>query len=1140
MPWTEEQQAAIEARGTNLLLSAAAGSGKTTVLVERVLRLVAEGADIDRMLVVTFTRAAAADMRAKLAQALGERAQTDKRFRDQAMRLERASITTLHAFCADFLRSNFEAAQVDPAFRIMDDAENRRLLDEALDEALERAYEKGGAALEALDFGRGPKGVRAAAERLYEFLQERPDPWAWLEETQDLEAVLPRWQRELVDGAHRAVRLALAATTLAGDLPECPDNYAGALAADALRLAPLLELKEYEPLREALAEFKQTRPKGRTGRSEEEMKPVKAARKEAADALKAARIGLLPLAQSLEDARSDLLAQAALGEIVRDLAETHEAAKREAAGLTYNDLEHLTLRALADENTARAMREKFDFVFVDEYQDTSDVQEAIVARIRREDNLFMVGDVKQSIYRFRLAEPRLFLEKYARYARNDGGNLLPLTRNFRSRAPVLDFTNAVFERVMTGGEAEVEYDELARLNPGDPAQLGGAPVELHILSGKAEDLPEEIPGEADPEAEEAELAEGAAREGALIAERIEALRREDPNLRYRDIAILTRAKSGALQAILPVLTARGIPVYADGAEGYFESMEIALTLELLRLIVNRRSDVALIGALRSPVGGLTNEELALVRIASPRTPFLDAALARAEGTDALADKLRAFFDRLDSWRLRAGALPLDALVRAVLDESGFYAYAGALPAGAQRQANLDALVRRAGRFDREVSGSLTRFLRYTEDLQARGDGDAAHLLGENDDVVRLMTIHRSKGLEFPVVIGALLGRRYHAPRTEDTLLAHRDLGIGMLHIDPELRTRRTTLAREAIGERARREDAAEEMRILYVMLTRARERLILTGTVADLAGAEKRWRLAAEAPSAARSHLDLIMGALAQADVQALPLKLEFHEAERFYVAPARTEDTPLAALLKEAVEGELPGARNELYEAMRWEYPDALSSKKPLKLTASGLLRELEGPETLPPLAPRPQFMAECGMNATERGTAYHRAMQCLKLEPLAALEGAELETAVAGQLDWMAGTGRLMAAEREAVQPARLARFLDGATGRRLRRSPLVRREWPFNVMMRAEEALTAEEAGVFGGEELLVQGAIDCCFVEDDAWVLLDYKTDRTTDMDALRAHYEKQLHVYALALERITGLPVKEKKLCLLASGQELEL
>ena len=1135
MPWTDEQRRAIETRGCNLLLSAAAGSGKTTVLVERVLRLIAEGADVDRMLIVTFTRAAAADMRAKLSKNLNERAAQDRRCREQLMRLERASISTLHAFCADFLRGNFEAAQVDPAFRILDDAENRRLLDEALDEALERAYDRSDEALLALDYGRGPKGVRAAAEQLYAFLQERPEPWPWLEAAQDLEKMLPLWLEELERAARRGIRTALASANVALEQPECPDNYAAALEADRLQLEPLLEAADYEALRLGAQAFRQTKVKVVRGLDEAIVGPVKKLRASAADAIKAVADGLLPLSEARADLEAATPALAALGGIVRDVAELHEAAKREAAGLTYADLEHYTYRALADADTARAVRERYDYIFVDEYQDTSDVQEALVSRICREDNLFMVGDVKQSIYRFRLAEPGLFLQKYVRYIRGDGGQLLPLTRNFRSFRPVLDFTNAVFERVMTGGDAEVEYDELARLNPGSEAQDTGEPVELHIIDGAGLSEPDE-----DAEADEGDAVEGAQREGALIAERILALKAEDPELRFRDIAILTRSKGSAFEAILPMLAARGIPAYADGAEGFFTSMEIVLLLELLQLIANRRSDVALIGVLRSPVGDLTNEELARVRIASPRTPFLDAALAYAGGTDETARKLRTFFEKLDSWRMRAGTLSLDALTRAVLDESGFYTYAGALPAGVQRQANLDAFVRRAERFDREISGSLTRFLRYTEDMRARGDGDAAHPLGENDDVVRLMTIHRSKGLEFKVVFGARLASRYHAPRNEDTLLAHRDLGIGMQFIDPELRSRRTTLARQAISARAKREDAAEEMRILYVLLTRARERLILTACVRDLAAEENRWKLVAQSPGAASSHLELLMGALSGADQAGLPLRVQIHNADAFRAVQPSEEGRALQALLKQAVSGELPEPEGTLCAAMAWTYPDPAESRKPLKLTASGLLRELEGPEALPPLAPRPRFLGEEGMNAAERGTAYHRALQNLDLRALDGLTGEALVEAVRAQLEEMAACGKLLAEERAAVKPGPLARFLSGETGLRLRRSPEVRREWPFNVMMRASEALTDEEAGEFGEEEILVQGSIDCCFVEDGEWVLLDYKTDRTDDPEALRRHYEKQLFVYALALERITGKRVKERRLCLLASGGEMEI
>lgn len=1215
MRWTDEQARAIGARGESLLLSAAAGSGKTTVLVERVLRLILDdGADIDRMLVVTFTRAAASDMRAKLSERMNAlAAEGDARCRDQLIRLERASITTLHAFCADFLRAHFEVAGVDPAFRVLDDAARQQLMDEALDEALEDAYAQPAEALRALDYGRGPKDVRALAESLCRALEERPEPEQWLARAVSPDGMIPEWMAELVRAAHRAIDEASVALGEAAAVPGCPPHYLSAVQADLSSLAKMREIDEYDPLLRAIQDFKPARASGgRRGEvtDEEAVEAVKALRDRAKSALKGVKMLDHPAAQAIADARAQAPQLAELGRLAASASERFEQKKAERAGLTYADLERRTLIALRDEETSRAVREQFDYVFVDEYQDTSDIQEAIVSRVARPDNLFMVGDVKQSIYRFRMAEPRLFIEKYARFRAGDGGQLLPLTRNFRSKPAVLEFVNAIFERAMTGGDAEIEYDALARLNPGLDASDPGQTVEIHLLERAAQE------GEAvDETVAEMRAAE---REGLFIARRIRQMMREDPTLRYRDFAILTRSKSSAFTPMLPMLLAEGLPAYADGAAGYFDAPEIALALAMLKLIANRRSDVELIAVLHSPAVGLSAEELAQIRIGARNVPFVDAAWKRAYGVtladserplreaeggemesgeakpgaagdvlsngnnpssdatkdvfsneddpasglaeeilsegdnppssspalpdDELARRLRRFFDQLESWRLRAGAVGLGELVRAVLDESGFYIYAGALPGGAQRQANLDRLADAADAFDADVSGSLVRFLSHTERLRARGDGDAAHLLGENDDVVRMMTVHKSKGLEFRVVFGAQLEKGYGGARAE-LLSAHRDLGIGIHHFDPELRTKRRTLAQSAIAARRSREDAAEELRILYVLLTRARERLILVGSVRGAERAGRRWNALSRAVFASNSHLDVLMAARAAilrdgADPHST---VTLHPAgELSAESPGRPD--PRARFDEILAEpGRFDGAALEA--EMRWQYPDPLGSARPLKLTVSGLLRELEGPSQLPDLPERPQFMAEEApgrMTAAERGTAYHRAMQLIDLRALDGLDGRLLADAIRARLDEAVSRRLMTEAQREAVRPSRLAEFLQSPVGQRLRRAETVKREWPFNALVRADEALSPAEAGRFAGEELLVQGTIDCCFIEDGAWILLDYKTDRSGDLDALRDHYRAQLSVYALALERITGIPVRQRLLCLLASNAVLEV
>ncbi len=1121
MQWTQEQRQAIERRNTNILLSAAAGSGKTTVLVERVLDQVRSGeTQVDRMLIVTFTRAASSDMRAKLSQALGRgAAEGDENCRRQLLLLDRASISTLHAFCSDFLRAHFESAGVDPAFRVLDDAELRRMADEALDQAIEEAYQAGGDCLKELDYGRGPGGVRAMAEILLWTLDSRPDPQGWLEQVcRPGEEGRSAWISELCGAARREIRRALLLTRLALTHPECNTNYAPALERDVEALERMGKLMTFDELHRALADFHQAAPgrKRDAGPANEEVKKF---RSDAKAALEKIPLRQMELNMALKDVDLLLPQLELLGRITLRARRLLEEKKDELAGLSYSDLEHRTLRALEDPAVAGELRQRYDQVFVDEYQDTSDVQEALIGCITRGNNLFMVGDVKQSIYRFRQAEPRLFLGKYAAYGQGNGGVLLPLTMNFRSRPGILNFVNHVFEWAMQGGESEIVYDHLARLNPGNP-QLEGGCVELHLLQAPDAD--------SDGDLSEMNTCE---REALFIAGCIRRMMEENPKLRYQDFAILTRARRGVLGRMAAVLMQQGIPAFADGSEAYFDSVEILLALSLLRLIANRRSDVELIGVLRSPVVGMSAEDLARIRIAEPLLPFVDAAEIFSTGDDEIARRLKEFLGQLEQWRLLAMCTDLGVLVRRILEESGLYDCVGALPGGAQRQANLNRLVDNAAQFDMNISGSLIRFLKHTEKLRERGDGEDAHLLGENEDVVRLMTVHKSKGLEFPVVFGAMMGRRYRARSGGDPLCVHRDLGLGCLYCDSALQTRRKTLPQLAIAERVRREDRAEELRVLYVLLTRARDHLVLVGSVRQIQAAEARWGALRQTPEAAGSYLDVICPSLEGAGEELCTVMT--HNAEELL------DMSPQALpLLKE--EAPIQARQEYLQRALVWNYGESSETWKPLKLTVTSLLRQIQAPDALEPLMERPAFLSEKAsqMTGTERGTAYHRAMQMLRLEALRGILGRALNEEIARQLDAFEQQRRLSDVQRQVLRPSALARFFESSVGQRLLESEEVHREWSFNAMMRISEALTTEEAGMFDEEEIMVQGTLDCCFLEKERWILLDYKSDRSTDSQALTLKYRNQLRLYALALKRITGIAVGEIYLCLLSAGENL--
>lgn len=1155
MNWTEDQKRAIESRGGNLLLSAAAGSGKTAVLVERVAQLLMEGADVERMLIVTFTRASAADMKEHLTarlQALAEAG--DARLREQAERVDRASISTIHAFCTDFLRGFFQAGGVDPAFRIADSAEVAILREKALQSAMREHYARGGEEFEALCALRTAQDVHDLALSLHAFLMERPDPWGWLEtQLQSLSAGEDRYTPELLRAARRPLLQARVLARQALDLAEKRSpHYAETAKGDLNAVDAVLAIEDYTALQLALRGWGFARlPAKRGAEPNEEYKALRNQIKE----LKKKAEKTLELVK--EEAQDDLRAVAtelrALGALTRDMDELLERYKASRSLVTFSDLEHRTLRALRVPAVRDSVRARFDYVFVDEYQDVSDVQQAVLTQVARGDNLFCVGDMKQSIYRFRHAEPGLFAAQAEAYARGEGGSLIALKSNFRSRAQVLEFTNAVFERAMRGGDTEILYDDMHRLNPMAAYEGEDPPVEL-ILCGKRE--ASEEAGEAAQALNELKDAEF---EAMIAARRIRELigaRAWDPKkkceyeLSYRHVVVLTRRAKNVAEHVARILNEQGIPACADLSGGFFEVLEVRLALSLLRLIENRERDLEWISVLRCSAVGLSSRQLAEIRALSPKESYAAAVLRYAEEKqDELALRLRGLIERLDEWRALSHALPVSQLLFTVLRQTGLYSDLGALPGGAQRQANLDLLMSRAEAYESAQAGGLTGFLRYVEQLHAaQEDAGEAHTLSENDDVVRVMTVHKSKGLEFPVVIGIQLGAQLSRAH-KDALCAHKELGLGLEHVDNALGTCRNTLARLAISARLEEENYAEALRILYVLLTRPKERLILIGTAAKPENRLREAALCASEPIFRRDYLDVLLPAALRMpgsepfwaladqedtiDARLLPIRCTLMDRSSLGGEEERagTSDEEALSRLLEADEAEEMAAR------FAWVYPHEGENALPGKLTASSLGRETAEDEEESVLAQpveQPAFLSgEAGLTGAQRGTAMHRCLQGLELAKTHDLHGRALGEEVARQADQMVQSGRLTAEERGSLRLEKLVGFLESDVGIRLRKAQNVHREWMFTLRLSAQEATGEEQPG-----DVLVQGQIDCCFEEHGEWVLLDYKTDRAQDTDALLSQYRPQLSLYRKALEQITGKPVRETWLCLLSALQAL--
>ena len=1147
--WTDQQRDAITDRGHSLIVCAAAGSGKTAVLVERIVQLVREGCPIENMLVVTFTNAAAGEMRQRIGEALGKAAREEPALGEQVMALSRASISTLHRFCGNLLREHFQALSIDPGFRIGDEQECGVLSHQAMEDAVYSCYEVGSDAFLAADRCYTQEELSELAFALHRFMMTRPDPWAFLSRAQEMVRMTGEAfeqspaARLLADFAGRRLEhlCANARETLAlCEGENGPLHYAAACGMDVQLTADLAEAAKggYTALHDALhgVTFAALGRKKKTDVFDEDIADRVKARR---DALKKAVADLqTAFALTMEDAAADIRMTAAPLDGLAELAKTYDtlytAAKRQRGLMDFDDLEHGALAALELPEVRAALREQYRYVFIDEYQDSSAIQEAIIGSFAREDGLFLVGDVKQSIYRFRQAEPSLFLQKAARFdlPEREQERRIDLQKNFRSRANVLEAANAVFGRIMRAEETEIEYDEREKLFCGLPAREDDPPVELHILYQPGEDSAEE-----DDETAERELV-AVEREAKVVAARIrelvgtpfyDAKTETERPLRYRDMTVLMRAVRGSAPLAAQMLESEGIPVFCDAGEGYFDIPEIRAMTALLQTIENGARDEPLLAALRGPALGLDESELAEIRIHTPDTkiPYYEAVRRyREEMDDALAEKLRTFEEKRARWRLCARNQGVDRLIERIYAETGFLAQAGALPGGAARQANLHLLTARARTFAGTQGGSLHAFLRYAERLRAGGDSMSASAIGESEDVVRIMTTHKSKGLEFPVVFVLALGRKMSGQSLRARALMDAQLGVGLPCIDTEMNSERDTLLRRAIRVKAQREQLAEEVRVLYVALTRARERLILVGSVSGDKPPEK-WKSADL--SAMNTGLDMIAPALMQAGasltIREEAVRLDDSTWRVFaHVGGAaggllrRTEDAVLRLLAELAA-----APRDEALIRLMNFKPDAKTAVR--KTTVSAVLRDekraAQEEEPLPdaPLMRLPRFMEEQQMTGAQIGTAFHRMMRMFDFDALRATHNLEEE--IDRQRAALLEKGIVSENELATVRPRLLVRLFASPLGVRMLAAEELHREWAFTYRRETED-----------GAQLL-QGVIDCCFVERGAWVLVDYKTD--ADAAGAIERHRPQLELYAQALAGITGMPVRERVLYLVRAG-----
>lgn len=1159
--WTAEQNSAIQANGCNLLVSAGAGSGKTAVLVHRILRLILEEhVPVDRLLVVTFTKAAAGEMkerlRRELLQRLDSMPEQEALIRDQLRRLNHAWITTFHGFCRQLLQRHFQEAGLEPRFRVMDTPEAEQLRAQAVTEVLEAAYEKGDPDYlrwaEAYSGNRTDQRLEEMILDLHSFIHSQPEPWAWMSRVLDaynqpLEDSHPwliregRRRREMILEARELFERAI---EIAED-PEGPNEYLGALGDDlaqADRLEEALELGQ-----DAWVRCVGAMSRGR-------LNPVSKARKAELSAtlidmvkdLRDEAWGILKILQEKgwvgpgSRTESDLKTVgghcAVLAGLVREFDGVYGALKTRAGAVDYGDLEHKALNLLADDDLAAQYRAHFAELFIDEYQDSNGVQETLLNALQRGNNRFMVGDVKQSIYRFRLAEPQLFVSKL-----QDSGTevdardrRIDLNRNFRSRREVIDTINAVFGAVMSPELGDVAYDAGARLVAGAdyPAAEAGR-IRITVL-----DM-ETVEGEDGAEGAEFTAAEWEARAiGRQILEVVGTpvwdVRLGDwrPAL-WEDVAVLLRAVRPWLNTLSRVFSEMGIPIRAEGGAGGEEAWELWVLINVLRLVGNSRQDLPLLVVLRSPLGGFSVEELAAIRAALPDGPYRDAVQAAMMGPEPLRSKLEVFFNRLSTWQEMCRVNTLGRFLWHLCEDQGFMAYCQAMAGGPARKARLLWAVRQADQMAGRSGETPEALADRLEALVERGELPGGASSGETGGV-QVMSIHRSKGLEFPVVILAGLGRRFNTADLREEVLRHRELGFGLRYVDPQRRIRRGTLVTELIQDAVSAENLSEEMRILYVGMTRAMDRLYLMGTVQNLSKRFTHWQKGAELffLKNARSYLEWLLppfletGAVPEQWKGTRVMQAGKTAVEIAFVTPSvgwSLADTDADVSTQENDGTSLTKA---IPASWPWVYPWPEAGQVPSKLSVTEI-NQLNRPATgSGGRGPRGPGGTDGDMTGAELGTLHHVVLQHLSLE------GSLDETGIGNQIADLVHKEILAAEDGQAVRADWLAALFRSPLGRRLLDSPKRLREIPF-VVLRDYQSL----GGVVPGE-VLVQGVIDCCFKEAEGWVLVDYKTDALSGRDAALRKYGRQLDLYAEALAELTGEPVKESWLYLLKTGEAI--
>lgn len=1189
--WTEEQQQAINEKGANILVAAAAGSGKTAVLVERIInKVINEKIDIDRILVVTFTSAAASEIRERILEAIYKKLEEnpeDTNLQKQINLINKANISTIHSFCLDVIRNNFYELDISSNFRVADTTEIELMKYEVLDELFEEKYLSNDKDFEDLiniyTGYRGDEGLQNLVLNIYKFIQSSPFPEKWLNDKVNLfkntnqdfaqtiwgKTILENIEEELTEGIMQL-------QNILKDMKKIDElsKFTKIIQEDIYNLEDILRYtNSWDNTLTKINNLvwqKWPTDKKITIDLKEQAKEVRNKVKEIINKSIKKKIAYDSI-QANEDINEMDVTLTKLKNLLVEFMFKFASKKKEKNVVDFNDIEHFALKILIGENgeateLAKKYREKFQEIAIDEYQDSNLVQEQILTSISKGNNIFMVGDVKQSIYKFRQARPELFLEKYKNYnlkqeiSGNSLGLKIQLFKNFRSRENILNITNLVFQNIMSEKVGEIEYNEKEYLNysagykePEENTDYAGK-TELHIIDLKEK---EEIfiNDEEIDEKIEVEKIENSVLEAKFVAKKINELLNSnymvfDKEQGYRkitpkDIIILLRATTNIAPIYEKELADLNLPVFSDSSSQYLDTMEIQIIVSILKIINNPIQDIPLVTVLRSPIFAFTDNDLISIRLTDKSCSFYESMIkARLVVNEQLNSKIDNVIYYLEKWKQEEKYLPLDELIWQIYIDTNLINIVGLMPNGAIRQANLKMLFEKAKQFENASFKGLFNFINFIDRLKNNnGDLSSAKLIGENENVIRIMSIHKSKGLEFPVVFLCGTGKSFNMRDLNEDILLHQDMGIGPKLIDFERRIEYDTLAKEAIKLKIKLETLSEEQRILYVALTRAKEKLIITGISKDL---EKDFKQKRELLQIYNENMNIIDYKL----VKKYKTYIDWLELVYLKNENKITDIATLYTYTKTDLEKELNNKEQEklnnikekifentkdlkdtenIKEILNWKYRYKKSSEIPTKTAVTRLQAEEDKKIELTEI---PKFMGkEKKITPAEKGTLMHLCIQRLNEKQTYTKETIKqmIQSLVLKEI--------ITTTEADAINIDTLYKYTKSALWNDLSKAKEIHKEQPFYINIPAKEIYENIETD----ENILVQGIIDLYYIsEDNKLILIDYKTDYVKKPEELINKYKTQLSIYKKALENSLNRRVDETYIFSTNWGQSLNV